>query len=123
MNYRGWWTSRDSLRTPERPAPSSWPGPRLLATPLSSGRGRPPAATPAERGGGRAALDTYRAGASVRTVCAALGIHRNSVLAQLERAGMPRRACKAKPTGARLLKAAELYATGLSLRTSGLSFT
>ena len=66
-------------------------------------------------------LTYYRAGASVRETVACFGLHRTTVLALLERHGVPRRPHVRKLTDRQLERGAEMYAAGQSLKTVGMA--
>ena len=66
-------------------------------------------------------LDYYRAGNSVRETGNRFGLHRTTVLALLERHGVPRRPNVRKLTDRQLKRGAELYAAGQSLKTVGMA--
>ncbi len=67
-------------------------------------------------------VESYRAGDSVPIVAKRFGIDRSTVLAHLDRAGVPRRPTVRAMTDAQVQEAARLYAEGLSLLRTGERF-
>jgi hypothetical protein len=61
----------------------------------------------------------YQAGATVPELARIFRVHRTTVLAHLERHGVPRRANRRKLTDAQVQEASQLYSSGLSLTAVG----
>ncbi len=62
---------------------------------------------------------TYTGGVSVAQLAELYGIHRTTVMAHLERNGIPRRACTRIMTDEMVVEATEYYAAGEPLATVG----
>jgi DNA-directed RNA polymerase specialized sigma24 family protein len=67
-------------------------------------------------------VQRYREGAPVRELAAVFSINRTTVLAHLERQGVPRRPNVTKLSPADIAEAARLYASGLSTVKIGAHF-
>jgi lambda repressor-like predicted transcriptional regulator len=67
-------------------------------------------------------VEGYNAGASVRQLVDRFELHRTTVLAHLERAGVARRPHTRKLTDVQIAAAAELYDAGWSLARLGTRF-
>jgi hypothetical protein len=69
-----------------------------------------------------ALVAVYRSGASVPQLVKQFGVNRTTVLAHLERRGIPRRPCVAKLTEDEIAAAARDYGDGKSLAKLGAAF-